>query len=115
MPKPKSVAVIGFGRFGQLWASILKDDFTLCVYDERRDTSYLASLGFMYKPLEEALKSDVIFYCVPISRFEDTLISHLPHFSNQTGSKTLIDVLSVKTRIPWKSSRNTSHPVIAPY
>ncbi|MBK7750849.1 MAG: prephenate dehydrogenase/arogenate dehydrogenase family protein [Candidatus Obscuribacter sp.] len=123
MPKPKSVAVIGFGRFGQLWASILKDDFTLCVYDEKHDTEIAAaSLGFSYKPLQEALKSDVIFYCVPISRFEDTLISHLPHFANQSGAKTLIDVLSVKSHpmevfakhLPPGYSAILTHPMFGP-
>jgi len=96
--RPESVAIIGFGRFGQLWASILKDDFDLCVFDEKKDAELTATtLGFTYKSIDEALKSDVIFYCVPISQFEKTLKTHLPHFANQVKSKTLIDVLSVKS------------------
>ena len=85
------------GRFGQLWASILKNDFKVSVYDALPERAKIASeLGVDFVSLSDALANDVIFYCVPISIFEQTLVSHLPILAKLPGEKTLIDVLSVK-------------------
>jgi prephenate dehydrogenase len=93
----KSVGVIGFGRFGQLWASILKSDFDVWVYDENEALASLAKdVGVEFLPLKMALKADYIYYCVPISAFEDTVKEHLAIYSELPGAKKLIDVLSVK-------------------
>ena len=121
--KPKSVAVIGFGRFGQLWASILKDEFDVKVHDESANAACKAAeLGLELQDLRSALTAEVIFYCVPISEFENTLLSHLPFFADLPGSKTLIDVLSVKlhpkdviTRhLPDGFSAILTHPMFGP-
>jgi arogenate dehydrogenase (NADP+), plant len=91
------VAVIGFGRFGRLWASMIKDDCDLVVYDSASDLrAEVAALGFSSVPLYTALAAEVIFYCVPISSFESTLHEHASYFSNLDGARTLIDTLSVK-------------------
>jgi len=93
----KCVAIIGLGRFGQLWASVLKNDFKIKVYDSLSERVKIADeLGVDFVSLRDALSSDVIFYCVPISAFEPTLVSHLPILAELPGKKTLIDVLSVK-------------------
>ncbi|MBX3149886.1 prephenate dehydrogenase/arogenate dehydrogenase family protein [Candidatus Obscuribacterales bacterium] len=92
-----NVAIIGFGRFGQLWSSILKDDFTLKVFDPSQDAVQSASdHGANLVSLEEALSCDTIFYCVPISLFEQVIEEHSQILARLGGPRTLIDVLSVK-------------------
>lgn len=121
--KPISVSVIGLGRFGQLWASILKDDFALKVHDPSAGAAIKADeLGLEFDDLSGALSADVIFYCVPISEFEKTLLSHLPIYTEMSGKKTLIDVLSVKLHprevftkhLPEGYSAILTHPMFGP-
>jgi prephenate dehydrogenase len=120
---PKTVAVIGFGRFGRLWASLLRDDFDVVVVDPSREMSEeAAAQGFSPGSLPSALACDVIFYCVPISAFESTLRAHLPYFSDLEGARTLVDVLSVKVHprdvfdrlLPSGYSAMLTHPMFGP-
>ncbi len=91
------VAVIGFGRFGQLWSSILKDDFNIKVFDSANASESTArEHGVDFVPLNEALECGTIFYCVPISEFEKTITVHSEILAKLDGQRTLIDVLSVK-------------------
>jgi prephenate dehydrogenase len=117
------VAVIGFGRFGRLWASILGEDCDLVVYDVAPELRERAEAeGFAAVPLPAALASDVVFYCVPISAFEATLEEHLPHFTQQHGPRTLIDTLSVKVHarevfdrhLPSSYQAMLTHPMFGP-
>jgi len=97
MSKPTQVSIIGFGRFGQLWASILKTDFKVRVYDSSSELEERAAeIGVDFVALRDALAAEVIFYCVPISSFEEAFVQHVPIFAELPGKKTLIDVLSVK-------------------
>ncbi|HEY8311066.1 MAG TPA: prephenate dehydrogenase/arogenate dehydrogenase family protein [Gemmatimonadaceae bacterium] len=119
----RSVAVIGFGRFGRLWASMLRDDCDLLVFDsssELREDA--AEHGFSSVPLYTALAAEVIFYCVPISAFETTLREHALYFANLEGSRTLIDTLSVKVHprevfdrhLPESYEALLTHPMFGP-
>ncbi len=119
----KTVAVIGFGRFGRLWASMLRDDCELVVHDAAPETRERASeLGFTPASVRDALASEVVFYCVPISAFETTLQEHLPYFAEQTGPRTLIDTLSVKVHarevfdrhLPPTFQAMLTHPMFGP-
>jgi prephenate dehydrogenase len=119
----KRVAVIGFGRFGRLWASMLRDDFELVVHDTAPELREEASAGgFTPVSLQDALSSEIIFYCVPISAFETTLQEHLPYFAAQTGPRTLIDTLSVKVHarevfdrhLPSTYQAMLTHPMFGP-
>jgi prephenate dehydrogenase len=119
----KTAAVIGFGRFGRLWASILRDDCEVLVHDPAPDSAEVAAAqGLTPASLETALSSDVIFYCVPISAFEATLAEHLPYFAAQTGPRTLIDTLSVKVHarevfdrhLPSTYQAMLTHPMFGP-
>lgn len=120
---PKSVAIIGFGRFGQLWASVLKEDFAVLVHDSSPELAdRAAEIGVEFVHLRKALSCDVIFYCVPISAFEKILISHLPIFAELPGTRTLTDVLSVKLHpmevfekhLPAGYSAILTHPMFGP-
>ena len=117
------VAIIGFGRFGQLWSSILKDDFNVKVYDTSPDASAIA--GQQELPLvslDEALGCDTIFYCVPISTFEQVIKEHCEKLGTVGGSHTLIDVLSVKLHpkavfekhLPKDVHAILTHPMFGP-
>jgi prephenate dehydrogenase len=119
----KTAAVIGFGRFGRLWASMLRDDCDLMVFDSasasRED---VAAQGFSSVPLYTALAAEVIFYCVPISAFEATLREHALYFANLEGTRTLIDTLSVKIHprevfdrhLPATYGALLTHPMFGP-
>lgn len=120
---PATAAVIGCGRFGQLWAGLLRDDFELVVHDpdpvraaQARDLG-LASVG-----LREALGAEVIFYCVPISAFEAAIRDHVPLIAELGGEPTVVDVLSVKVHaravldrhLPQRYHAMLTHPMFGP-
>lgn len=75
----KTVAIVGFGRFGKTLFRLLKDDFKLIIINKKNGSNII--------------KADVIFYCVPISAFESIIKSHKKFFKDD---HLLIDVLSVK-------------------
>jgi arogenate dehydrogenase (NADP+), plant len=120
---PATVGVVGLGRFGRLWASMLRDDFTLRAYDanpaQRREAEHH---GLSTASLHDTLASDAVFYCVPISGFEATIKEHLPHFRDLGGPRTLIDVLSVKVHarevfdrhLPADYQALLTHPMFGP-
>ncbi|HND04267.1 MAG TPA: prephenate dehydrogenase/arogenate dehydrogenase family protein [Candidatus Obscuribacter sp.] len=124
MRKPESCAVIGYGRFGALWSSVLARDFSVRLYDvsAERQASAAPVQGVEFVTLPEALEADVIFYAVPISDFEEVLISHLPYFERMGSPKTLIDLLSVKVhparvferRLPKGYEAILMHPMFGP-
>src|ERR1700733_5765667 len=94
---PATAGVVGLGRFGRLWASMLQGDFALRVYDsDPAQCAEAERIGLIPASLRETLASDAVFYCVPISAFESTLREHLPLYAELGGPRTLIDVLSVK-------------------
>ncbi|HVC05456.1 MAG TPA: prephenate dehydrogenase/arogenate dehydrogenase family protein [Candidatus Acidoferrales bacterium] len=119
----RSVAVIGFGRFGRLWASMLRDDCDLMVFDsDSAHREEAAAEGFSSVPLYTALAAEVVFYCVPISAFESTLREHALYFANLEGTRTLIDTLSVKVHprtvfeqhLPEAYEALLTHPMFGP-
>jgi len=105
----KKISIIGFGRFGKTLHNLLKDDFEVVVYTRGGNVS-----------LEKAYESDVIFYCVPISAFEEVIRSQQKYFK---PNHLLIDVLSVKMHAKnvfekyLKNSKTESlltHPMFGP-
>lgn len=117
------VAIIGFGRFGQLWSSILKDDFNVKVFDLSKEAEPKArEIGVGIVALQEALDCRTIFYCVPISSFESVIEEHCKILSKLDGKRTLIDVLSVKLHpksvfekyLPEGTQAILTHPMFGP-
>jgi prephenate dehydrogenase len=120
---PGTAAVVGCGRFGQLWASILRDDFDLAVHDpDPRRAAQATERGLRVASLRDALSAEVIFYCVPISAFESAVREHLQHFEALAGPRTLVDVLSVKVHprdvldrlLPARYQAMLTHPLFGP-
>lgn len=91
----KKVAIVGFGRFGKTWFRFLGNDFEVKVYN--KEEIDVGEAGIKSEQIlnreEEIFESKVIFYCVPISRFEEVIKGHRKFF---TEKHLLVDVLSVK-------------------
>ena len=94
-----------------------------CAYDANATRRADAERhGISTASLRDALASEVVFYCVPISAFETTLQEHLPYFAEQTGPRTLIDTLSVKVHarevfdrhLPPTFQAMLTHPMFGP-
>lgn len=93
---PKSATVIGFGRFGELWADLIKKYCRVRVIEKNKENATRArSLGFEVVDEEIGLSSETLFYCVPISVFEPLIKEHAVFF-NERGPKQIFDCLSVK-------------------
>ena len=120
---PRRVAVIGFGRFGRLWAELLRGDADVVVHDpDERAAAAAAAAGFEVATLAHALAAHAVFYCVPISAFETTLMEHLAVYATLPPPRTLVDVLSVKVHprqvfdrlLPDGYAAMLTHPMFGP-
>ncbi len=117
------VSIIGFGHFGQLWASLIKSDFSVKVYDQSEAALEQArKAGVPVATIEDALAADVIFYSVPISEFAATIHEHARTFKTMGKSKLIIDLLSVKVHakeiltqeLPENFEAMLCHPLFGP-
>lgn len=88
--KKREFSVIGYGRFGQVMATILSRYGPVSVYDVN---PFTPETNIRKVTLEEALKNDVIFLCIPISTIASFLHEHRHKIS---PSSTVIDTGSVK-------------------
>ncbi len=125
----QTVSIIGFGRFGQTLYRLIKDDFEeIIVYRRRgvdRDEFGLGKNTKVAKDIKELFKSrfdnfHTLFYCTPISTFEEVVQSHKKFWSKK---HVVIDVLSVKSwpqKVLVKHLKNTdiqailTHPMFGP-
>jgi len=125
MAEKKSVGIFGFGRFGQLLASILKPDFDLVICDPACPDARIEEAGFKPASEKETLACRTIFYCVPISAFEEILAGHARELQTrvlQGSGVTVIDVLSVKMHprdvfarhLPDSVEAILTHPMFGP-
>src|SRR3989338_5365307 len=90
------ISIVGFGRFGKTLYRLIKDDFAIMLYDTNQKVfthTELAKNTVTAKDLSAVYKSDVVFFAVPISAFEQVINSHKKYFRD---NHVLIDVLSVK-------------------
>jgi len=101
----------------------LSNDFKLLVYDINHHIRAKDSRRLIESSsLEAALSCQVVFYAVPIEKFEDIIKSHQSFFERQADPKLLIDVLSVKLfpkkiftkYLPPHVSVLLTHPMFGP-
>jgi prephenate dehydrogenase len=120
--KKKKILIIGLGRFGKLLAEILKNDFTVQAWSHSNKRKIAKEMGVKWVDLEEGIKiCEVIFYCVPISMFENIFTSHLRMYKN-SSSKLIIDIQSVKVApkkvlekyLPKHCQAILTHPIFGP-
>lgn len=93
----RSVSIIGFGRFGKTLYRLLKDDFSITIYQRKplspEEKLLLNKTAKIASSLEEVYISDCVFFAVPISSFASVIKSHKKYFKKD---QLLVDVLSVK-------------------
>lgn len=91
-----TVGIIGFGRFGQFWAQLLKADHDVLVSDSRRELAEVASdQGLRFANVVElCAAADAFFLCVPINKMESVVAAMRPHVRPGTA---IFDTCSVKS------------------
>lgn len=114
----KEIGIIGYGRFGRLLATILSKDFSIFCYDPRCALQEPSGRVVM-TTLEKAASRESVFFCVPISKFEDAVKQSIPFIKPTT---TVIDVCSVKKYparvfqklLPAEVAYLPAHPMFGP-
>ena len=110
-----SVGIIGYGRFGQLLADLLANDFKIQVHD-----IYIQSTDTVIAvDLKKIALCSTLFIATPIREMQAVLQSLSPYL---TGQHTLIDTCSVKCYpvdmmqkyLPKKTGIIASHPMFGP-
>jgi len=88
--RTEHVGVVGYGRFGRLWAAFLREHFTVWIHDaDPVDAPE-------HLPLPElCARVEVLFLCVPIRRLEGLLAELRPLLRPGT---VIFDTCSVKTQ-----------------
>lgn len=123
MGLPSTAAIIGYGRFGRVWASMLRDDCEVVVSDPDPSAMRAARAdGLTAVPTRQALDCDAVFYCVPISMFESTIRDHVEQLATLERIPTLVDLLSVKlhpkavfdSHLPARYPAMLAHPMFGP-
>jgi prephenate dehydrogenase len=113
-----NVGIFGYGRFGQVMADILKQDFGVFVTNRSDKSAVAKEKGVKFATKEELLaKCDAVFLCVPISEMENTLKSN----RFREGS-VVIDTCSVKEYpvelmircLPLETEIIATHPMFGP-
>lgn len=85
------IGVYGLGRFGSFWAGSLASTGNEVVAYSR--SAHTAPKGVRLASEEEVLSSDILFYCVAISSFEEVL----ERTADRIGRDTIVaDTCSVK-------------------
>jgi len=92
MKNKMQFSVIGYGRFGELWAKILSKHGDVFVY-EKKKMKHKGSKSIKFVELDEALQKKIIFLCIPISTMQQFLKDNKSKFSEFS---TVIDTASVK-------------------
>jgi len=85
--------IVGYGRFGQLWANALQPFGEVRVYEKNQPIAHAADTEIKISTLEEVAQADVVFLLVPISELALTCQQIKP-FLNPTT--LIIDCCSVK-------------------
>lgn len=116
------ISIVGYGRFGKVLYRLMRDDFTIALYSRSgiEDHSDLNKATTIATSIEDIYHSDVVFYAVPIGKFEQVVHSHHAFFRE---GQLLVDVLSVKlhpSRVFARALRGTgarymlTHPMFGP-
>lgn len=121
MKQFKSVFVLGFGRFGKLWAELLQPDFEVAVWARHDISEEAEKMGVKFVSLEEGLTREAIFLAPPISSFEQVVRGIAP-IIERTKPKLIADVLSVKMYpkgifekyLPEEQPALLTHPMFGP-
>lgn len=90
----KTVGVIGFGRFGELLAALMKKDFSITIVEQNAERKQAAqAAGYNVAELKNIASLDILIFAVPISAIEKTLIEASRYVSE---NQLVLDICSVK-------------------
>lgn len=90
----QTIGIIGFGRFGQFWAGLLKDDYTVLIADKEDRTRQAEQLEVTVTDLKTlCARAGAIFLCVPIRHIRETILDLKPQLRPGT---VVLDTCSVK-------------------
>lgn len=111
--------IVGYGRFGQLWAKALLPFGEVMVYEKNLDLNITEDPGIKISTLQEVSTADVVFLLVPISEFERTCEQIKPFLSDKS---LLVDCCSVKIYpvtvmqkiFPTTQAVFATHPLFGP-
>ncbi len=88
-----TIGIIGFSRFGQLLAKILKPYAEVLVFNRSDKSKLVEGLGYQWVSLEEVCQCDWVFVAVAISAIEEMIKKIAPLLKKGT---LVMDVASVK-------------------
>jgi len=112
----KSVGIMGFGAFGRLITTHLKDHFTICVHDP----SILSTPNTeLFCSVERVASCDVVVLAVPVGQFENAIIALKPHLKKgcivvDVGSVKLKPVEIMLAELPEHVDIIGTHPLFGP-
>ncbi len=89
----KTAAVIGYGRFGELLCSVLKEDFAFSVIESDKTKAERAGETYPLVNLSQIADFDFVFLAVPINSFEAVLEQIAPMLHE---GQVIVDICSVK-------------------
>ena len=113
-----TVGIVGYGRFGALWADMVADQHPVRVYARTLpDTAPRPEIQFT--SVEEVAQCDLLFLVVPISAMQVACESVAPHLSS---TSIVIDACSVKVEpaeimqqyLPKEQPIIATHPLFGP-
>lgn len=110
-----SVGILGYGRFGQVLAKLLRPDYEVNVFDPKLSESN----DVQCVSKEALLNETTLFIAVPINQFESVIQSIAPHLKDDT---TIFDVCSIKLHpvkvmqqyLPKQVGIVATHPLFGP-
>jgi prephenate dehydrogenase len=112
-------SIIGFGRFGQLLAKILRQEVSVVTFDIRGNREDAERLGIEFVTFDQACQQPTIFFCVPISKFAAVIREAVPYLK---PGALVMDTCSVKIHPVEVMERNlpetvqalATHPLFGP-
>ncbi len=103
------IGIYGVGRFGSTLAKLLKNN-NLYLFDKNKDLSNCNK--------KDVLSCDIIFFCIPISKLENTIKENKKYISSES---IIIDTCSVKeyprdiiTKYLPNNKYVATHPLFGP-
>ena len=113
------IGIIGFGRFGELTARYLAEEFDVTVYHRTDKSAEINRTGARAASLETVCRQDIVIPCVPISVFREVLQDITPLLR---PDGLIVDVCSVKEYpvrlmtdlLPQTVSILATHPMFGP-
>jgi prephenate dehydrogenase len=111
----KELGLIGFGKFGKLIHSFLKEHFDIFIYDPLA----VPGAGVNFAPLAECAGKEIVIFAVPVQNLEETLIEMKDSIKKDAQ---VFDVCSVKVKpvelmkkhLPAHCDIVGTHPLFGP-